>query len=86
MIDSGEILEVTEEMIREKRDELIRRAAQVIHNNQETYVAQWIMHNQDKDFNDYMLVYESNENMGYNFFMVRKDDVNYPTANGAPRP
>lgn len=81
MFDFTEVKELVEENMVSLQDpqyaELVKQAAQTLHNNQECYVAQWILHNQDKNPNDYMLVNEWREDgFGYNFYMVRRENVN----------
>ena len=65
----------TEEEFEAKKQELIGKAAKVLHLNQECYVAQWILHNQDKDFNDYELSFKwRDDGFGYNVYMVKKGE------------
>ncbi|ANA49215.1 hypothetical protein PMW_90 [Pseudomonas phage phiPMW] len=69
--------EISDEMITKKRDELVAQAAKVVYQNQECYVAQWILHNPNVNFDDYELAFRSVDGkIGYNVYMVKKGENN----------
>lgn len=48
------------ETIESKLKIILEKAHQVIDNNRETFVAQWVIQNPDKNISDYELVYKTN--------------------------
>lgn len=67
--------EVLKAEVEETRNKLIAESARVLNQNQECYVAQWILHNKDKDFNEYELSFKWREDgFGYNVFMIKKGE------------
>ena len=66
----------TQALIEERQNSLIAQASKTLNQNQECYVAQWILHNQDKNFNDYELSFRwRQDGFGYNVFMVKKGEI-----------
>lgn len=60
----------------EIRKSLIEQAQRTLLNNQECYVAQWILHNPDKNPQDYRLQFEwAQHGNGYNVYMVKREDM-----------
>lgn len=81
MISHEELMQMTQDAIgtqeelEKRRGEMITQASRVLNQNQECYVAQWIMHNRDVDFNEYQLSFKWREDgFGYNVFMVKKGE------------
>jgi hypothetical protein len=72
------MIEEAQALIKQKRDALIAQAAKVIDQNQECYVAQWILHNPDENPKDWVLAIKQfgpDEGFGYNFLMVPRGDI-----------
>lgn len=56
-----------------KREELRQQALKVLIDNQETYVAQWILQNPGKNIEDYTLEFKwlEGDNNGYHVKMIK---------------
>lgn len=75
MINSDAFGGMGKDAFEERKQKMISEASRVLHQNQECYVAQWILHNQDKNFNEYELSFKWREDgFGYNVFMTKKGE------------
>lgn len=80
MIDSMEITNATKEalllqkQIFDERDRLVEKAKRTLFNNQECYVAQWILQNPDANMSDYELHFRWNDANGYNVYMEKRGE------------
>lgn len=73
-ISIEEVFEKQDE-IQKKIESLRKQAAKTLYDNQECYVAQWILHNPDKNPADYYLEFECRlDGHGYNVRMKRLDE------------
>lgn len=70
MLDSESVRELTNEQLQEYRD----RAMKTLIQNQECYVAQWILQNPFANMNDYMLKFYPEEG-NPNVYGVRMEKV-----------
>lgn len=68
-------VELTPEELNEKREQLRKQAIEFLYNNQECYVAQWILQNPFAKIDDYKLKFEYNDQslMGYTVTMEKID-------------
>lgn len=73
MIDTSAIAEMTQEQMQKMRD----TATMTLINNQECYVAQWILQNPFLKVSDYYLhfQYDENSNTCYRVSMEKKPNV-----------
>lgn len=72
MIDTNAVKEMTQEAMQEMRD----KATMVLINNQEVYVAQWILQNPFLKVSDYYLCFREGEpGELYRVSMEKKPDV-----------
>lgn len=78
LIDPSEITKIVEQASKPvDRDALIKQARDFLYNNQECFVAQWVLQNPFANINDYRLkfVYTDNSLMGYTVEMEKIENV-----------
>lgn len=66
-----------QQLVGKSREEMMAQARKFLYDNQECYVAQWVLQNPFVDFNNYRLkfVYTDQSIMGYTVEMEKIEDV-----------